>query len=238
MSREGFRALARSVRPAAVVAVVAVVAVELLALAVFVRTSGLSVREPRYLLYPLVWVNAGLLAVAYTRPSERSRRVHLLAATVAAGYFLVLLVVDGSVAPAAEAAPLRVVALPPGWGPAVVGTVAGVRFGLFPFEVVGYAALAYLVYAVLLDAVSGVLGGVVGLFACVSCAAPGVAGLVAAVLGASAGAGAASVATSFAYDLSTIVFLAAVVVLTVRPFERVLVLPRPTDTRGAENGPE
>lgn len=212
-----------AVRRRAAAAVVGVLAVELLVLALFVQRSGLEVLEPRYLLYPLVWVNAAAVAVALTRPPTRSRGVRAIAGAVAALYFGGLLVLDGSIALAAgDAAGIAVVALPPGWGPALVGSVAGLGVSLIPFKVVGYAALAYLLYVVLLDAVRSALGGVVGLFACVGCAAPGLAGVAAAVLGGTAGAGVARVATTFAYDLSTVVFLLALGVLYLRPFDSAL----------------
>jgi len=212
-----------SVRRRAAAAVFGVLVVELLALFLFVQRTGLEVLEPRYLLYPLVWVNAAALAIALTRPSTRSRRVRTVAGVIAALYFAGLLVLDGSIALAAGDAPgIEVVALPPGWGPALVGSVAGLAVSLIPFKTVGYAALAYLLYDVLLDAVRSALGGVVGLFACVGCAAPGLAGMVAAVLGGTAGAGVARVATTFAYDLSTAVFLLALGVLYLRPFGSAL----------------
>lgn len=213
----------RSVRPRVVAAVLGVLAVELLVLFLFVRSNGLDVLEPRYLLYPLVWMNAAALAVASIRPPARSLRVRAVAGVVASLYFVVLLVLDGSLGPAAGAGVgIDVVMLPPGWGPAVVGSVAGLGLSLIPFKIVGYAALAYLLYNVLLDAVRNAFGGVVGLFACVGCAAPGIAGVVAAVLGGSAGAGVIRVATTFAYDLSTAVFLLALGVLVLRPFSSSL----------------
>ncbi|WP_255149867.1 DUF7546 family protein [Halorarius halobius] len=220
--------LADRVRPVAVLAVVAVVAVELFALWLYLRAGDVAVTEPRYLLYPLVWVNAGVAAVALTRPSSRSPRVRLLAASVAGLYLVGLLVLDGSVGLAGgEGGPLRVVPLPPGWGPALVGSTAGVTVTLFPFKLVGYAALSYLLYGLVLDAARAALGGALGVVSCVGCAAPGIGGVVAAVAGGSAGAGVARVATSLAYDLSTVVFLVTLLVLYVRPFDGTLVLTPP-----------
>lgn len=225
----------RSLRPRAVAAVAGVLGIELLVLLLFVRVRGLDVLEPRYLVYPLVWVNAAALAVALTRPTARSPFVRAVAGTVAAAYFFILLVLDGSLGLASgPAAGLDVVALPPGWGPALVGSVAGLSVTLLPFKLVGYAALGYLLYAVLLDAVRSALGGVVGLFACVGCAAPGLAGAVAAVLGGAAGAGVGRVATTFAYDLSTVVFLVALGILLARPFEPSL----PSDAVSSRAGEE
>lgn len=209
----------RSVHGRAVAAVLGVLAVELLVLFLFVQRSGLDVLDFRYLLYPLVWVNAAALVIALTHPSTRSPRVRAVAGAVAALYFIGLLVIDGSLALAGgPPTGIDVVALPPGWGPALIGSVAGLTVSLIPFKLAGYAGLAYSLYDVLLDAVRSALGGVVGLFACVSCAAPGLAGIVSAVLGGTAGAGVARVATTYAYDLSTVVFLLALGVLYLRPF--------------------
>lgn len=217
------------VRPSAALAVGTVVAVELVALWLYLRAGGVTVTEPRYLLYPLVWVNAGVAAVALTRPSSRSPRVRLLAASVAGLYLVGLLVLDGSVGLAGgEGGSLRAVPLPPGWGPALVGSAAGVTVTLFPFKLVGYAALSYLLYDVVLDAARAALGGALGVVSCVGCAAPGIGGLVAAVAGGTTGAGVARVATSLAYDLSTVVFLVTLVVLYLRPFDGTLVLTPPT----------
>jgi hypothetical protein len=197
--------------------------VQLLALAAYLLVTGAGVVAPRYLLYPTAWITVGVLAVVATDPPTVGRRARLLAGGVAGAYLLALASLGGVLGPASLGDTLRIVWLPPGWGPALLARGFGVNLAVHPYELIGYGALAYLVYATVLDA-AGPVGGVVGFGACVGCAAPGIAGLVG-VLGGSAGA--VSVATSLSYDLSTLVFLVAVGLLYWRPVGGSLGLGRP-----------
>jgi hypothetical protein len=105
--------------------------------------------------------------------------------------------------------------IPPGWGPAVIYGGATLQFALLPFKLVGYATLAYLVYATLVDAASSAVGGVLGLFSCVSCTFPVIAGVVSGFVG---GTGAlASAVYGQSYLLSTVVFVITVGLLVWRP---------------------
>lgn len=89
------------------------------------------------------------------------------------------------------------------------------QFALLPFKLVGYLALAYLVYVTVLDATGGVLGGVLGLFSCVSCTLPVIAGVLSGFVG---GAGAvATAAYAQSYALSTAVFVLTIALLVWRP---------------------
>jgi hypothetical protein len=105
--------------------------------------------------------------------------------------------------------------LPPGYGPAVLYDGTVLRIVLEPYKVVGYLALAYLVYRTVLDTASVALSGVVGLFSCVSCMWP-VLGMVATSI-----FGSGSVVAAFAldqpYGVSTLVFLSAVALLYYQP---------------------
>ena len=193
----------------------ALLAVELALLGAYLALTDWSVLAPRYLLYPLLWVTVGVLAVARTAPVGASRRSRLLAAGLAAGYLLALLWVDGSVSLQGASTGLRLVWLPPGWGPALLYGGESVSLALFPYRVVGYAALAYLLYATVATATRAALGGLVGLVSCVSCTLPVVAALVSSLVGGSAAVTAA--ATAWSYDLSTGVFLLAVALLYWRP---------------------
>jgi hypothetical protein len=192
--------------------------VELLALGWYLRDASVAVLEPRYLLYPFVWVNVGVLAVLGTRPVTGSSRRRGVAALLAAGYAGLLFVVDGSLALAARppATGFHLMPLPPGWGPALAYDGATLTVTLFPYRVVGYAALAYLLYATLVEASRAALGGLLGLVSCVSCTLPVLAALVSGVAGGSVTA----VATGFSYDLSTLVFVASVGLLYWRPLGR------------------
>ena len=202
----------------AVVVAGALFAVELLALGWYLRSASVSVHAPRYLLYPFVWVNDGVLAVLGTAPVSGAGRKRLVAALLAAGYAVLLLVLDGSLALAARppATGFHLMPLPPGWGPALAYDGATLTVTLFPYRVVGYAALAYLLYATLVEASRAALGGLLGLVSCVSCTLPVLAALVSGVAGGSVTA----VATGFSYDLSTLVFVASVGLLYWRPLGR------------------
>jgi hypothetical protein len=202
----------------------ALVVAELLALALYLEYTGVRIVAPRYLLYPLVWIDASLLAVALVERPRADRRARLVALAVAVGYFLVLASLDGTVGLAhGRADEFRLVWLPPGWGPALVVSGAGLAATVLPFKVVGYTGLAYLVYVVVLEA-AGPLGSVVGLGACVGCTAPG---LVSLLVGTAGSAAVASVVTALSYDLSTLVFLLALGLLYWRPMRVPLSLPHP-----------
>ena len=188
---------------------------ELLLLVVYFTRSSTSVLAPRYVLYPFVWINVAVLALLVVdRPRADGGR-RLAAAVVAVLYLGVLAWLDGTVAAGTGAGTVRVFALSPGWGPALLYDGV-VRLALFPYRVVGYAALAYLVYALVADTVgSGIVGGAVGLLSCVSCALPVAAALLSGLLGGSIGL---TVATNpLSYDLSTLAYVVSVGLLTWRP---------------------
>ena len=191
--------------------------VQLVAVALYYSFSGLRLTEPRYVLFGLLWINAGLLAVrGRSIPSGIPFRTRRRALAVATAYFGVLAVTGGLVGTGVEGAGgLRVAWLTPGWGPALVYAGSIVSFVLMPAYVVGYAALAYLVYAALLETTRSAVGGVLGLLSCVSCTWPVVAAVGATLVG---GAGFLSTsAMQLSYDLSTAVFLATVALLYWRP---------------------
>jgi hypothetical protein len=181
------------------------------ALGGYVAVAGVGI-QPRYLLYPFVWVTVGLWGIWRVGPVGAVGRRRRLAAAVGAGYLLVLVSLDGTLGLAAgPGSGLRVAWLPPGWGPALLYRGGVVDLTLFPFKLVGYGALAYLVYATVVSATQSALGGLVGLFSCTSCTLPVAAAVVSGVAGGSgllAAAGAAPFAWS--YDLSTAVFVVSV----------------------------
>ncbi|MFB6122138.1 MAG: ABC transporter ATP-binding protein [Haloferacaceae archaeon] len=192
-----------------------VLATEAVASLLYLSTLSVTVVEPRYALYPFVWINLGVLAVAATRVPDASRRTRLLAAGVGVGYFFVLTAIDGTIALGGTGSGLRVMWLPPGWGPALLYSGGTLRLALFPFKLVGYASLAYLVAVTVVDAAEAAVVGVVGLVSCVSCTAPIATSLLAGVVGGAGAVGSAVYAWS--YDLSTLVFVVSVVLLYWRP---------------------
>lgn len=191
---------------------------ELLVLLSYVLFTDPTITQPLFYAVPFVWLNAALWAVLRVRPMPSTARQRYAALAVATGYFLVLGYFGGLYGPSGgPATGLRVVfdSIPPGWGPAVIYGGATLQFALLPFKVVGYATLAYLVYATLVDAASSAVGGVLGLFSCVSCTLPVIAGVVSGFVG---GTGAlASAAYGQSYLLSTVVFVITVGLLVWRP---------------------
>lgn len=192
------------------------VALELLSLWGYLAASGAEVTQVRYLLYPFVWINAGLWAVLHTTPAAGNRVHRALGVAVGAGYFLAVMAVPGNVGLGhldghLHLDSLRVALAAPGWGP-VVAYAGPVRLYLVPFEVVGYLSLSYLVVANVLRLTRGTLSGVLGLATCVGCTVPLAAPLVG-LLGGPA-TGLATTAYTYSYDLGTALFLATVGLLS------------------------
>jgi len=163
------------------------------------------VRSPAQVTYPLVWVLAsGAALKRYVVPAIASSSRPALA--VGGGYALVLQYTAGLLGPGAAPSSTSVHLALPGWGPAVVHTGSLVSVRLIPFLTIGYLTLGALA-AVALDRTWSASGpGVVGLFACVSCTAP----LIAGVAG-SLGAGTVATTVSHAqYPLATGAFLVSV----------------------------
>jgi hypothetical protein len=204
--------------PRALLAVVAVIYVEVMALTGYWLFSDITVTDPRYALYGLVWVNLSLWVFVRTDVPPADRPTARRALGIALGYFAVLAYTGGLIAPgvsATHAAGLSVLWLPPGWGPALAYQGELVRFVLMPARVLGYLALAYLVYVTVLDAVGSAVSGVLGLLSCVSCTWPVLASIATVIFG--GGSFVAAATQSYAYGISTAVFLVTVALLSWRP---------------------
>lgn len=205
--------------PRTIFLLVAVLYVEVMALTGYWIFSNVTVTDPRFALYGLVWVNVSGWVFYRTRVPDAAAKTKRRAAALAIGYFALLAYTGGLVAlgggHAHDATGLSVLWLPPGWGPALyVGTDLA-RFVLMPAKVLGYLALSYLVYATAVEASGSLASGLLGLFSCVSCTWPVFASVAAAVLGGSSFFAAATL--SYAYDLSTAVFVLTVLLLSWRP---------------------
>ncbi|MFB6185054.1 MAG: hypothetical protein ABEI96_10905 [Haloarculaceae archaeon] len=200
-----------------------IVNTELLALLLYGVLGPTSLTGPlavRYWLYPLVWIDLAIWAVVRTTPAPAPTRQRRVAGAIAVGYLAVLAYAGGLVGPGHARTGLRVVTwtLPPGWGPAILYNGMGVQVVLEPYKVVGYLALAYLVYATVLDAAGSAVSGVLGLLSCVSCSWPVLASLVSGVVG--SGTALAGAVYTQSYGLSTVVFVVTVALLYYRPFGR------------------
>jgi len=195
-----------------------VVNLQLVGVVLYYASGSATLTRPRYVVYGLLWVNVGALAVRAADPPAGvafAKRRRALA--LSAGYFGLLAVLGGLVGTGlgAGATGLRIAWLTPGWGPALVYGGHAVSFVLMPAYVVGYLALSYLLYVTVLDAAGSAVGGVLGLVSCVSCTWPVLATVGSTLFG---GAGfLATSATEMPYDLSTAVFLLTVALLYWRP---------------------
>jgi hypothetical protein len=192
---------------------------ELLLVLAYLALVGPQVTRPLFYVYPFVWINASVYALwRVDLPSAPLRR-KAVASAVALAYLGVLAYVGGlfgfGAGGAATGLRLEATALPPGWSPALIYAGTSLQFALLPFKVIGYLGLAYLLYATLLDAAAGLVGGALGLFSCVSCTLPVIAGVLSGFVG---GAGAvAAAAYGQSYALSTVVFVVTVALLLWRP---------------------
>ena len=192
---------------------------EILLLLLYLSISDVQVDSVFSVVYPFIWINVGLWAIVRTNPAPRTGRHRYLAGAVAAGYLLALFVLGGMAwaAHPAIAQGFDVSMLAPGIGPVVAYNGEFIRFTLIPFLVVGYVALSYLVYATLLDAAGSAIGGVFGLFSCLSCVWPLIAPVFIGVFGS---AGAATAASLQSYVAGTVIFVGTVALLYWRPFKR------------------
>jgi hypothetical protein len=192
------------------VALAGLLGVEALLLLAWLWVSPGDVTAPRYLLYPFVWIDASLLAVALvlgdarTRQDSASIRPAVLPVLVGVGYAVLLLWAGGLVGRGGGSGTLTLLTAPPGWGPILL--YDGVlRLAVVPFKLVGYLVLAWLVALVVAAAGRPLVSGALGLVTCVGCTGPLVLALVATLGGGSVTAYAA--VSDLSYDLSTVVFL-------------------------------
>lgn len=189
---------------------------ELILTFAYVLLADVRIDEWRYLVYPFVWLNVSVWALARTDPTARSRRDRYLATAIAVGYFLVLAYVGGIVALGSHhALGWRIAWLPPGWGPALMYSGETLKLAVMPYSLVGYATLAYLVYATVLDAAGSAISGVLGLLSCVSCTWPVLATIFTGVAGSASAVAAA--ANEWSYAIGTVVFVVTVGLLVWRP---------------------
>jgi hypothetical protein len=189
---------------------------ELLLLGVYVLWTDVVPARPLYYVYPFVWINVAVWALRRVETPAASRGWRALAGAVAAGYFLLLAYVGGlfAVGTGGYAGGLRLVlwSFPPGWGPAVIYNGPTLAVFLTPFKLLGYLALASLVYVTVLDAAGGALAGLPWLLACTL---PVIAGVLSGFVGGSSAL--VSAASGGSYALSTAAFVLAVVLLVRRP---------------------
>jgi hypothetical protein len=213
--------------PAVATALVALVVAEAAVLGAYLFLARPTLSTPRYLLYPFVWIDVGVLAVLAAYPPGRGvgERTRLLAAVVAVAYVLLLARLAGLLVllPAGGGHVafhgLQVTTSAPGWGPRVAYAGDLLRVSLVPFRVVGYLALGVLLYGAVVDASRAAAGGVLGVAACVGCALPAALPVLTAVTGGTLGL--ASVLPAVSLDVSTAAFVTTAVLLAWRPTQSI-----------------
>ncbi|MFD1640891.1 DUF7546 family protein [Halohasta litorea] len=190
---------------------------QLFALALYVLLSPAGLGSARLVGYGLIWINVSAWVVANSQADPSTPAVRRRGKLIAAGYFGLLLFAGGVVgAGIGDAATgFRIAWLPFGFGPAALYSGALVTINLIPIYLLGYGALAYLVYVTVVDTAGSAAAGLIGLFSCVSCSWPIVASLASAVTGGSSILVASALQIS--YGLSTAVFVLTAALLYWRP---------------------
>ncbi|TQQ82089.1 DUF7546 family protein [Halonotius roseus] len=191
---------------------------QLLAAVFYVLLTAASFASIRLVAYAALWLNVSVWVVVNSRPTATvADRVRRRALAVAGGYFALLAVAGGlvTVGIGEAATGLRIAPLPPGYGPALLYSGEWITITLMPNYLVGYAALAYLVYVTVIDAAGSAAAGLIGLFSCVSCSWPILASVVSAITG--GGSLLVTSALQVSYGLSTAVFLLTAGLLYWRP---------------------
>lgn len=201
---------------------ITLIAIELALIVGYLSVSTAKITDPLpTIVYPMVWINVSLLAIATTQPSPSSPRRRWIAAGITLAYGLVLFVLGGVISPGhlfhghvhATGISIQLLELPPGWNPAVFYGGAYLSIAVIPYKVIGYIALGYLVFQTILDVSGSAILGVTGLFSCVSCTWPLIGAIVTSAFGGAIG----TLAMTHSYTLSTLVFLSAVGLLYWQP---------------------
>jgi hypothetical protein len=185
----------------------------------YIVVADLQLLRLRLVAYGIVWVVLAGLVLLRVQLPRPAGRLDGRALAVAAGYTALLALVGGIVVVTPAAGyDVRLALLAPYWGPAPVITTPVVSLFLFPARVLGYLALGVLVYVLAVDTIHSAAVGVLGLFSCISCTWPILASLLTGLVG-STGA-LAVLASTYAFDVSTLVFVVTVGLLSYRPLIR------------------
>lgn len=175
-----------------------------------------------FVVVPWIWINVALWVAYRIEPPTVADRDRLISGLIAGGYFFLLLVVSGAIGLGtafSDAVPptgfrLVLFEAPPGWTPTLMYAGDYVRLALRPPLLLGYAAIAYLLYATVTEAGRALVGSVVGLFSCVGCMVPIVVSMIGAFTGGTVGyLQPGNVAAISGYDISTAVYLGTITIL-------------------------
>ena len=186
------------------------VAVQVAVIALYFILTDTVALTIRHALFPVIWVTLSAWVLLHTPVPDELPWYAPAVAVVSGVYFVALLWLGGLVGVAqSPGTAFSVSAASPGWGPVLAYSGDLVYLRVIPFQFIGYAALAYLVFVALTDTASSLVGAAVGLVSCVGCTWTLVAGALSVV----GSAGVTAAVQSYSYELSTLVFVTAVAVL-------------------------
>lgn len=182
--------------------------------------TGITVPGFRYAIIPFIWLNVAAWAVLRAAPTTRGIKHRAAAFGSAAIYFLLILYLSGLLRPGSTAleqvtgaAGFGITWRSLGWGPTLLYSGEWVSLVLIPYQVIGYLALAYLLYVAVLDITNSAFGGIIGLAPCPGCAAPVFTSMIAGIAGTSS---AFVLLITYQYELATVLFVTAIVLLSRR----------------------
>jgi len=193
-------------------------AVQVIAGLSFAYATGETGHRITLFLIPFIWSTASVWVVWHTQPTPAQRRFRIFAAVVVAAYLLVLFYLSGLLQ---SSTPLMEQITGPngigitwgrslGWSPVLMYTGEWIALTIVPYQAIGLAALAYLVYDALLELARSTIGGVIGAAACPACVGPVLAPLLA---GGASGSSLVLAVGRYGYEIATVLFLVAITIL-------------------------
>lgn len=191
--------------------------VELAFVIVWFAVADWSVLRPLAVAHPLVWLNVSAFAALVVDRPDSPPRQTMVVAGIGVVYFGVVSWIGGLLRHGMGGLDASILWLPPGWGPAIHVTSPWLGATLFPYQVVGYLTLAYLLYIAVLSAIQPVAGAVLGLTSCIGCTLPLAASLSAPLIGGTLPLALGEAGRPAA--IGTIVFVLSVALLLWRPPE-------------------
>lgn len=197
-----------------------IISIQLVLAVVYTVLTGATVPGIKYFVIPFIWINVAGWAIIQTSPIARKFKHRAVAFGIASVYFLFILFLSGLLRPGTTSLAqitgmggFSVTWRSIGWGPTLLYSGEWFEMVLIPYQVIGYLALAYLLYATVLDMTPSAFGGVLGLLPCPGCAAPLITSLIAGVAGTSS---AVALLVSYQYELATVLFVASIALLSRR----------------------
>lgn len=190
-------------------------AIQLLAAVIYGVVFQIPPLTLHIFLLPFVWITVSVLAVWYTTPSEAEPRRKLFAGTISGGFLLVFLYLSGTVGTSTEVfeqvtGPSAITVTADrslGWSPILFYSGEWFALRVIPYQLIGYVALSYLIYAAILDITRSAKAGLLGLALCPGCSAALLAPVLASVAGISS---AFALFVRYTYEISTVLFVFAV----------------------------